>query len=196
MIAIRWKPRSRSTGLSDHDGTESVITIDRNAHLKARLLLEADISEAGEGWSDRRIVAAWTPACRPYCADAPTPGRRRSRSGAAPQAVSQLRQAAHIRRCGGDQTDRPGLFGSPRGRAKRTLHLLEDKVVELNIVPRASDNTIGRTLKKRSQAAPAQQFVIPPPGLRRGSSSKCGVRGEHGRCAGGLSQTPRSCTTY
>jgi hypothetical protein len=29
-----------------------------------------------------------------------------------------------------------------------TLSLLEDKVVELNIVPKASDNTIGRTLKK------------------------------------------------
>ena len=26
--------------------------------LKARILLKADISEAGEGWSDRRIVAA------------------------------------------------------------------------------------------------------------------------------------------
>jgi hypothetical protein len=28
------------------------------------------------------------------------------------------------------------------------LELLEEKVVELNIVDRASDNTIGRTLKK------------------------------------------------
>jgi hypothetical protein len=29
-----------------------------------------------------------------------------------------------------------------------TLRLLEDKVVELDIVERASDSTIGRTLKK------------------------------------------------
>jgi hypothetical protein len=36
----------------------------------------------------------------------------------------------------------------PTGRARWTLRLLEDKVVELNIVERASDNTIGRTLKK------------------------------------------------
>jgi hypothetical protein len=36
----------------------------------------------------------------------------------------------------------------PQGRARWTLSLLEDKVVELNIVARASDNTIGRTLKK------------------------------------------------
>jgi hypothetical protein len=31
--------------------------------------------------------------------------------------------------------------------------LLEEKVVELNIVEKASDNTIGRTLKKRPSAA-------------------------------------------
>jgi len=30
------------------------------------------------------------------------------------------------------------------------LRLLEEKVVELNIVEKASDNTIGRTLKKTS----------------------------------------------
>src|SRR5260370_29669437 len=36
----------------------------------------------------------------------------------------------------------------PKGRVRWTLRLLEDKVVELNIVDRASDSTIGRTLKK------------------------------------------------
>ena len=36
----------------------------------------------------------------------------------------------------------------PEGFAKWTLRLLEESVVELNIVDRASDNTIGRTLKK------------------------------------------------
>jgi hypothetical protein len=36
----------------------------------------------------------------------------------------------------------------PKGRARWTLQLLEEAVVRLNIVDRASDNTIGRTLKK------------------------------------------------
>jgi len=36
----------------------------------------------------------------------------------------------------------------PAGRVRWTLQLLEEKVVELSIVDRASDNTIGRTLKK------------------------------------------------
>ena len=36
----------------------------------------------------------------------------------------------------------------PEGFAKWTLRLLEESVVELNIVDRASDNSIGRTQKK------------------------------------------------
>jgi hypothetical protein len=36
----------------------------------------------------------------------------------------------------------------PKGRVRWTLALPETAVVELNIVDRASDNTIGRTLKK------------------------------------------------
>jgi hypothetical protein len=39
----------------------------------------------------------------------------------------------------------------PKGRARWSLRLLEDKVVELAIVDRASDSTIGRVLKKHSQ---------------------------------------------
>ena len=37
----------------------------------------------------------------------------------------------------------------PEGRARWTLRLLEEKVVELQIVEAISDNTIGRLLKKR-----------------------------------------------
>ena len=40
----------------------------------------------------------------------------------------------------------------PKGRARWTLRLLEEKVVELHIVDQVSDNTIGRTLKKISSS--------------------------------------------
>ena len=40
----------------------------------------------------------------------------------------------------------------PKGRARWTLRLLENKVVELGIVERASDSTIGRTLKKTASS--------------------------------------------
>ena len=37
---------------------------------------------------------------------------------------------------------------APDGFVRWSLRLLDEKVVELNIVEQASDNTIGRTLKK------------------------------------------------
>src|ERR1035438_2407364 len=40
----------------------------------------------------------------------------------------------------------------PKGRVRWTLRLLENKVVELGIVDRASDSTIGRALKKTSSS--------------------------------------------
>src|SRR5271168_4773219 len=43
---------------------------------------------------------------------------------------------------------------APEGFARWSLRLLEEKIVELNIVEKASDNTIGRTLKKRCQTSP------------------------------------------
>jgi hypothetical protein len=68
----------------------------------------------------------------------------------------------------------------PKGRARWTLSLLEDKVVELNIVAKTSDNTIERTLKKHAQTAPETA-------IRYSAGGERGVRGCHGRCAGSLS---------
>jgi hypothetical protein len=68
----------------------------------------------------------------------------------------------------------------PMGRARWTLSRLEDKVVELSIVAKASDNTIGRTLKKHSQTAPEGAVRHSAGGQRR-------IRGWNGRRAGGLS---------
>ena len=52
---------------------------------------------------------------------------------------------------------------APEGFARLSLRLLEEKVVELNVVEKASDNTIGRTLKKNTlQPHRNRQWVIPP----------------------------------
>jgi len=50
----------------------------------------------------------------------------------------------------------------PKGRARWTLTLPETAVVELNIVDRASDNTIGRTQKNILKPHLQKQWVIPP----------------------------------
>jgi poly-gamma-glutamate capsule biosynthesis protein CapA/YwtB (metallophosphatase superfamily) len=122
----------------------------RSAQLltKARILLKADVGPGGDGWSDSRIAEALDTSAatvertrkqlieegfdavlirkyNPACA------RRRIFDGAAEARLIALS-------CG----------PAPEGYARWTLRLLEEKVVELNIVGQASDNTIGRTLKK------------------------------------------------
>jgi hypothetical protein len=122
----------------------------RSAQLltKARILLKADVSDAGEGWSDSRIAAAL---------DTSIATVERTRR----QLVEEGFEAVLARKYNSNSA-RPRIFDgvaeaklialtlspAPDGFARWSLRLLEEKVVELNIVEKASDNTIGRTLKK------------------------------------------------
>jgi len=116
--------------------------------LKARVLLKADVSGAGEGWSDSRIVNALDTSLATVARirqrlveegfdavltrkHSPNSARKRVFDGAAEAKLIAL-----------------ACSEPPRGRSRWTLALLENKVVELKIVERASDNTIGRVLKK------------------------------------------------
>jgi hypothetical protein len=116
--------------------------------LKAGILLKADVSEAGEGWSDSRIIEAL---------DASPSMVYRVRKqlveeGLAAVLSRKQRIAPAVARIfdGEKEAQLIALACSkpPKGRARWTLRLLENKVVELGIVDRASDSTIGRTLKK------------------------------------------------
>lgn len=115
---------------------------------RARILLKADASEAGDGWSDSRIAAAL---------DTSTDTVARARQ----QLVEEGFEAVLVRKHS-PASARQRIFDGaaeaklialacsapPKGRKRWTLELLEEQVVELKIVDRASDNTIGRTLKK------------------------------------------------
>jgi poly-gamma-glutamate capsule biosynthesis protein CapA/YwtB (metallophosphatase superfamily) len=117
---------------------------------KARILLKADVSEAGEGWSDSAISTALDTSINNV-------GRTRRRL------VEEGLEAALSHKYNPNSA-RPRIFDgaaeaklialacspAPAGFARWSLRLLEEKVVELNIVEKASDNTIGRTLKKTS----------------------------------------------
>ena len=116
--------------------------------VKARILLKADASEAGEGWSDSQIARALDTSVA-------TVARTRQ------QLVEEGFEAVLIRKHSTASARRRIFDGAaeakllalacsnpPKGRVRWTLKLLETAVVELNIVDRASDNTIGRTLKK------------------------------------------------
>ena len=116
--------------------------------VRARILLKADTSPAGAGWSDSQIASALDTSVA-------TVARTRQ------QLVEEGFEAVLTRKHS-PASARARIFDGaaeaklialacsepPKGRARWTLQLLEAAVVELNIVARASDNTIGRTLKK------------------------------------------------
>src|ERR1700732_3140293 len=116
--------------------------------LKARILLKADVSEAGEGWSDSRIVKALeTSPSMVYRV-------RKQRVEEGLEAVLSRKQRATpaVARIfdGEKEAKLIALACSkpPKGRVRWTLPVVENKVVALGIVDRASDSTIGRALKK------------------------------------------------
>ena len=120
----------------------------RSAQLltKARILLKADVSERGEGWSDSRIAAALDTSIatiertrRQLVEEGFEAVLRRNPNSARPRIFDGAAEAKLIALT---------LSPAPEGFARWSLRLLEEKVVELHIVERASDNTIGRTLKK------------------------------------------------
>ena len=115
---------------------------------KARILLKADISDAGEGWSDSQIVEALDTSLATVCRT-----RQQFVEEGLEAVLTRKQRATSSRPCIFDGEKEAKLIAlacsePPPGRVRWTLRLLEEKVVELHIVDRASDNTIGRTLKK------------------------------------------------
>jgi poly-gamma-glutamate capsule biosynthesis protein CapA/YwtB (metallophosphatase superfamily) len=115
---------------------------------KARILLKADALEAGEGWSDSRIAAALDTSI-----DTVARTRQQLVEEGFESVLTRKHSPASARLRIFDGAAEAKLIAlacskPPKGRARWTLELLEEAVVELNIVERASDNTIGRTLKK------------------------------------------------
>ncbi len=116
--------------------------------LKARILLKADVSEDRMGWSDSRIVNALDTSTSMVCRVrrqlveeglGAVLSRKQRATPAVPRIFDGEKEAKLIALA----CSKP-----PKGRARWTLRMLENKVVELGIVDHASDSTIGRTLKK------------------------------------------------
>ena len=116
--------------------------------LEARILLKADVSEAGEGWSDSRILEALeTSVSMVYRV------RRQlveegleavlSRKAPARPSVPRIFDGEKEARLTALACSKP-----PEGHARWSLLSLESKVVELGIVEAASNSTIQRVLKK------------------------------------------------
>lgn len=145
---IKYVVRLSST---ERSGLEEMISTGRDAAyrlLKARILLKADTSDAGDGWDDVRIAAALDTS-------ASTVFRTRKRL------VEEGLEAALVRKTQVRPSRVPIFDGEaeaklialacsepPEGYARWSMRLLEKRVVELGIVAAASDSTIHRVLKK------------------------------------------------
>ena len=154
--------------------------------LKARILLKADVSEAGEGWSDNRIIKALeTSASMVYRV------RKQlveegfeavlSRKQRATPAVARIFDGEKEAKLIALACSKP-----PKGRARWTLRLLEKKVVELqHCRSRQRQQRSGGRSKKHSPAPSPTVLGHPAEGQQR-------VRSRHGRRAGRLHAATRS----
>ena len=114
----------------------------------ARILLKSDAAEGGPAWTDERIAEALE-------VSGPTVERVRRRF------VEEGTEAALARKPQCRPSRMPALDGRaearlialacsapPEGRKAWTMRLLADKLVELEVVPTISDETVRRSLKK------------------------------------------------
>ena len=116
--------------------------------LKARILLKADVSDDGEGWSDSRIISALGTSVsmvyrvRKQLVEEGFEAVLRRKERAIP-AIRRIFDGEKEARLIALACSKP-----PKGYSRWSLRLLETKVVEFGIVDGASDSTIGRALKK------------------------------------------------
>jgi hypothetical protein len=142
VVKLSDDERQRLSGLISK-GKAAARTI-----LKARILLKADASEAGEGWTDARI-------CEALDTNTSTVTRVREKlveEGLEAVLTRKKRETPPIEPIfdGERQAQLIALACSepPAGHARWTIRLLANAVVEREIVDAAHFNTIGRALKK------------------------------------------------
>ena len=130
------------------EGLRRTGTMPARRLLKVQILLKADVSEAGDG----QIMKAFdTTDTMVY-----TVRKQLVEEGLDAVLSRKRRETPPTPRIFDGETEAKlialACSAPPPGFARWTLRLLEEKVVELEIVDRASDSTIGRVLKKASSS--------------------------------------------
>jgi hypothetical protein len=117
------------------------------ALVHARILLKADAGAAGPGWDDAADADALDCGTRTVARV-----RKRFAEGGPGAALHRKRPAGRqYRKLDGRAEARLVALACsppPGGRARWTLKLLADRLVELQVVEAVSDETVRRTLKK------------------------------------------------
>lgn len=178
---VRLEPRER-------EDLHKLVSKGKGAARKlthARILLKADVLEGSPGWTDERIAEALGVArqtvehVRQRCVEQGLEAaleRKKREHGPTPPILDGAKEARLVAVC----CSKP-----PPGRRRWTLHLLADRLVELNIVESISPDTVRRTLKKKRAEAVAQADVVYSSGAKRR------VRLRHGERAGGVPSSVR-----
>jgi transposase len=157
---------------------EAMVTKGKAAAYKikhANILLAADVN--GPGWPDQQIARAFS--CHLHTVENV---RQRLVLGGLAAALERQKQAqpSHPPKLDGRGEARLMALACskpPEGRDRWTLKLLAERLVALEVVDSISDQTVRRTLKKRTAA--------PPPGVLGNSArGRCGVCRVYGGCVG------------
>ncbi len=112
----------------------------------AQILLKSDVSEEGDGWNDAKISEAFDVSIRMV-----ERTRQRLTEQGLEAALNRAKQAIRRRCLDGEQEAHLVALSCsepPDGRARWTLQLLADKMIELEYADTVSSGTIRRTLKK------------------------------------------------
>jgi len=116
--------------------------------LRAQVLLKVDQGEQGPGWTDEQVASALDVHVNTVHAV-----RRQLVTEGFEEALSRKKQRRPSRVPIFDEVKERTLIATaqsepPRGRGRWTLHLLADRMVQLEIVERVSHETVRKVLKK------------------------------------------------
>jgi transposase len=138
----------------EREALEDLVKIGTGAadkRLRAQIVLKADVGEGGPGWADTRIAEAFEIGLS-------TVHRLRQRlveEGLDAALVRRSSRQARPLKLDGAKEARLIAIAcakAPEGHARWTMQLLADRLVELQIVDRISDETVRRTLKKTNSS--------------------------------------------
>ena len=117
----------------------------------ARILLKAAQADGGPAWDDAAIAAALDCGARTVARV-----RKKVAEGGLDPAVHRKRPTGRrFRKLDGEQEARLvalACSAPPDGKARWTMQLLADRLVELRVVEGVSDETVRRTLKKTTSS--------------------------------------------
>lgn len=144
----------------ERDSLQSIVRKGKVAaykRLNAQMLLKADIGPGGSGWKDKDIAETFEVSIK-------TVERLRKRlcSRGLENCLEREKGAGRKRKLDGSQEAQlMALTCSepPEGRARWTLRLLADEMVELEYVDELSHETVRQLLKKRNEALAEERMV-------------------------------------